>query len=79
MVIGGNMINLKKTPWYLWPFAAIWNLVAYIVMLTGRLLAVILGFVFIILGVLLTVTVIGAIIGIPLGVIGVLMIIRGLW
>lgn len=73
------MINLKKTPWYLWPFAAIWNLVAYIVMLTGRLLAVILGFVFIILGVILTVTVIGAIIGIPLGVFGVLMIIRGLW
>ena len=73
------MVNLKKTPWYLWPFAAIWNLVAYIVMLTGRLLAVILGFVFIILGVFLTVTVIGAIIGIPLGVIGVLMIIRGLW
>jgi hypothetical protein len=78
-MIGGNMVNLKKTPWYLWPFAAIWNLVAYIVMLTGRLLAVILGFVFIILGVILTVTVIGAIIGIPLGVIGVLMIIRGLW
>ncbi len=73
------MVNLKKTPWYFWPFAAIWNLVAYIVMLTGRLLAVILGFVFIILGVILTVTVIGAIIGIPLGVIGVLMIIRGLW
>jgi hypothetical protein len=73
------MVNLKKTPWYLWPFAAIWNLVAYIVMLTGRLLAVILGFVFLILGVILTVTVIGAIIGIPLGVIGVLMIIRGLW
>jgi len=73
------MVNLKKTPWYLWPFAAIWNLVAYIVMLTGRLLAVILGLVFIILGVILTVTVIGAIIGIPLGVIGVLMIIRGLW
>jgi hypothetical protein len=78
-MIGGNMVNLKKTPWYLWPFAAIWNLVAYIVMLTGRLLAVILGLVFIILGVILTVTVIGAIFGIPLGVIGVLMIIRGLW
>jgi hypothetical protein len=73
------MVNLKKTPWFLWPFAAIWNLVAYIVMLTGRLLAVILGFVFLILGVILTITVIGAIIGIPLGVIGVLMIIRGLW
>ncbi len=73
------MVNLKKTPWYLWPFAAIWNLVAYIVMLTGRLLAVILGFVLLILGVILTVTVIGAIIGIPIGVIGILMIIRGLW
>ena len=73
------MVNLKKTPWYLWPFAAIWNLVAYIVKLTGRLVAVLLGFVLLILGVILTVTVIGAIIGIPLGVIGVLMIIRGLW
>jgi hypothetical protein len=73
------MVNLKKTPWFLWPFAAVWNLVAYIVMLTGRLLAVVLGFLFLILGVVLTVTVIGAIIGIPLGVIGVLMIIRGLW
>jgi hypothetical protein len=73
------MVNLKKTPWFLWPFAAVWNLAAYIVMLTGRLLAVVLGFIFLILGVVLTVTVIGAIIGIPLGVIGVLMIIRGLW
>jgi hypothetical protein len=73
------MVNLKKTPWFLWPFAMIWNLVAYIVTLTGRLLAVILGFIFLILGVILTITVIGAIIGIPLGIIGVLMIIRGLW
>lgn len=73
------MINLKKTPWYLWPFAAIWNLVAYIVMLTGRLVAVILGFVFLILGVILTITVVGAIIGIPLALFGVLIIIRGLW
>jgi hypothetical protein len=78
-MIGGEMVNLKKTPWYLWPFAAIWNLVAYIVKLTGRLVAVLLGFVLLILGVVLTVTVIGAIIGVPLGVIGVLMIIRGLW
>jgi hypothetical protein len=78
-MIGCEMFNLKKTPWYLWPFAAIWNLVAYIVKLTGRLVAVLLGFVLLILGVVLTVTVIGAIIGVPLGVIGVLMIIRGLW
>lgn len=73
------MINLKQSPWYVWPFAAIWNLVVWIVSLTGRLVAVILGFVFLILGIILTVTVIGAILGIPLAIIGILMIIRGLW
>jgi hypothetical protein len=73
------MINLKQTPWYAWPFAAIWNLVAWIVTLTGRLVAVILGFAFLILGVILTVTVIGAIVGIPLAIIGILVIVRGLW
>ena len=74
-----EMINLKKTPWYLWPFAAVWNLVAYIVTLTGRLVAVILGLVFLIVGVILTITVVGAIVGIPLIVFGLLLVVRGLW
>ncbi len=73
------MINLKQTPWYVWPFAAIWNLVAWIVTLTGRLVAVILGFAFLILGIILTITVVGAIVGIPLAIVGVLMIVSGLW
>ena len=33
------------TPWYLWPFAAIWKLLAVIVEMTGRLVAMILGIV----------------------------------
>lgn len=72
-------IKLKKTPWYLWPFVAIWNLVAGIVGLTGRVVAVVLGLVLLLVGVILTVTVVGAIIGVPLGILGILLIVRGLW
>ena len=73
------MADLNKTPWYLWPFAALWNLIAYIISLTGRLAAVIIGLVLMLVGVILTVTIIGAIVGIPLLVVGVLLVVRGLW
>jgi len=73
------MVDLKKTPWFLWPFAAIWNLVAWIVGLTGRMIAVVLGLVFLIVGALLTITVVGAIVGIPMIIFGLLLVIRGLW
>lgn len=73
------ILNLNKTPWYLWPFAAVWNLVAWIVGLTGRLIAVILGLVFLVTGAILTITVIGAILGIPMILFGLLLVIRGLW
>lgn len=73
------MIDYKKTHWLLWPFAFIWNLVAYILQLTGRFTAVVLGLVLIIVGVLLSLTVVLAILGIPLAVLGLLLVIRGLW
>ena len=73
------MINPKKSPWLLRPFIWLWNLIAYIVTLTGRLVAVILRIVFMLVGVLLTVTVVGAIVGIPFIIIGVLLVVRGLW
>ncbi len=73
------MIDYKKTHWLLWPFVWLWNLVATIVMLTGRLAAVILGLVWMVVGVVLTITVVGAIVGIPLLVIGLLLVVRGLW
>ncbi len=69
----------KKTPWYLWPFVALWKLVIGIVALTGRLVAVILGLVFLIVGVVLCVTIIGAIVGVPFLVFGFMLIIRGLF
>lgn len=65
------------TPWYLWPFVALWKLVAGIIELTGRLVAAILGLVLMIVGLVLTLTIIGAIVGIPLIIFGFLLIIRG--
>ena len=49
----------KRTPWFLWPFVAIWDLITWILQLTGRLVAAILGLVFMIVGAILTITVIG--------------------
>jgi len=68
-----------KVAWFLWPFWAIWKLVVGIVAGTGRLVAVILGLVFLIVGVVLTVTVIGAIVGIPFIIFGLLLMLRGLF
>jgi len=69
----------KHIPWYLWPFAAIWKLLAVIVEMTGRLVAMILGIVLMIAGGLVSLTVIGAIIGIPLAVIGLLLFLKGIF
>ena len=66
-------------PWYLWPFAALWKLLALIVELTGRFVAMVLGIVLIIVGVVVSLTIIGAIIGVPLAVIGLLLFLRGIF
>lgn len=67
-----------NTPWYLWPFTAIWRLLAVIVEMTGRFTAMLIGFVFIVVGVIVSLTVIGAIVGIPLALVGLLLFLRGL-
>jgi hypothetical protein len=69
----------RHIPWNLWPFWAIWKLVAGIVTATGRLVAVILGLVFLTVGVVLSATVIGAIIGIPFIIFGLFLMVRGLF
>ena len=68
-----------KVPWILWPFWAIWQLLTWILQATGRLVAVILGLVLMIVGFIVTLTVIGAIIGVPLFIIGLLLVFRGLF
>jgi hypothetical protein len=63
----------------LWPAAALWRLLTLVLGLTGRLLAVVIGVVLLLAGGLLTATVVGAPVGIPLCVLGVLLLIRGLF
>lgn len=67
----------RSIPWYLWPFWAIWRLLTFIVELTGRLVAVVIGLVLMIVGALVSLTVIGAVIGVPLILIGFLLVLRG--
>lgn len=54
-------------------------LVATIVEMAGRFLAIVIGLVFMLLGVLLSLTIIGAIVGIPLAIIGFLLVARGIF
>ncbi|MFN8414441.1 MAG: hypothetical protein U0Z26_18825 [Anaerolineales bacterium] len=66
-------------PWFLWPFVAIWKLIAGIVEFTGRFVAMILGIVFILVGVIISLTIVGAIVGIPLAIVGLLLLLRGIF
>ena len=69
----------RKTPWFLLPFMAIWNLIAYMVSLVGRLVAIGMGLALMALGVIISLTIVGAIVGVPIFAFGALLVIRGLW
>ena len=69
----------KRTPWILWPFVALWNLITWILQLTGRLVAAVLGLALTIVGAVLTVTVVGAVVGLPLIVFGLMLMIRSIF
>jgi len=72
------MVTKNKEPWFLWPFVAVWNLLALVLNITGRVLAGILGVILMILGIALTMTVAGAPVGIPFAIVGLLLIIRSI-
>jgi len=69
----------RRIPWFLWPFWALWKLISGIVEFTGRIVAVVLGLVLMIVGVIVSLTIVGAIIGIPLAIVGLLLTLRGLF
>ena len=71
---GGRCLKLL-----LFPFILIGKLIEWTIHLTGRFIAIILGLIILILGLLLSVTIIGAILGIPLLLIGIGLIIRGIF
>ena len=69
----------KRTPWILWPFVAIWRLLTFILEITGRLVAILLGCVLMFVGVIVSLTVVGAIVGVPIALFGFLLVMRGLF
>jgi len=69
----------ESAPWIFWPVAALWDLLAFVLRLTGRVLGVILGFVLMAVGILLTFTVVGAPLGIPLAILGFLVLLRSVF
>ncbi len=71
---GGGCLGLL-----MWPFVALWRLITWIVGLTGRLVAILIGIVLVIVGGILTALVVTAPLGIPLIVIGLLLVGRGLF
>ena len=72
-------VQKRKIPWFLWPFWALWKLVCGIVEFTGRIVAVILGLVLMIVGVVISLTIVGAVVGIPIVIVGFLLTLRGLF
>lgn len=72
-------VRTHKTPLVWLPLVWLWNLVTFIFGLTGRLLAVVFGFVLLVGGILLTLTVVGAILGIPMLIVGFALVLRGLF
>ena len=72
------MEEKRKIPFLLWPFWALFQLVLWILKLTGRLVGAILGLAIVIVGVVLSITVIGAIIGVPLILLGLMLMIKAI-
>lgn len=56
----------------------LWDLLAFILSLTGRLVAAVLGLALMIVGIILTVTLVAAPVGIPLIVLGFLLMLRSI-
>ncbi|MBZ0292656.1 MAG: hypothetical protein K8L99_08865 [Anaerolineae bacterium] len=61
------------------PFRIVWGLLALILNIGGRLLAIILGLVLLLIGALLTLTGVGALFGVPMLILGFALILRGLF
>ena len=68
-----------RAPWILWPLVALWDLLAFILRMTGRVVALVLGVALMVLGIVLTFTVIGAPVGIPVAIVGFLLLVRSLF
>ena len=74
-----SMALRHRTPWILWPLAVLWDAMAFMLTILGRLLTAITGFLLMAVGVLITLTVVGAPLGVPLACLGFLLLIRSIF
>ena len=65
-----------RVPWILWPFYAVWRLLALVLEVTGRLVGAVLGVALMAAGVVVSLTIVGAPLGIPLVALGFLLLVR---
>jgi len=66
----------RRVPWFLWPIYALWRLLTLILNATGRLVSAVLGIALMVVGLVISLTVVGAPLGIPLAVLGFLLLLR---
>ena len=69
----------RSTPILLLPIVLMWRLVTLVANITGILAAILGGLLLMMLGMFFTSTFFGAIIGIPIFILGLLLLIRGLY
>ena len=63
----------------MWPLAALWDLLALVLNITGRVLAAILGLVLMIVGIALITAFAVLPVGIPLAILGLLLLMRSIF
>ncbi len=73
------MQETTRIPVLLWPFYALWRILTFVLVLTGRLACAMLGFVLMISGALIAMSIIGAPLGVPIFAFGFLLLIRALF
>ena len=66
----------RRVPWILWPFYALWRLLTFILEATGRLVLGVLGIALMVVGLVISLTIIGAPLGIPIAILGFLLLLR---
>ena len=69
----------ESAPWVFWPLAAAWDLLAFLLRVTGRLVAGVIGLVLLAGGTLFSFTIVGAPIGVPVAIVGLLLLTRSLF
>jgi hypothetical protein len=69
----------RHAHWAWWPFIALWRLLATIVEMAGRFAAILVGLVLMLVGALISLTIVGAVVGLPLFIVGLLLALRSIF